>query len=479
MIKFILQITLILTTFIGCAQLKPSPEFKSKNLSIGDLNNFYVNLKHHDGHYDFEEINTKANSTFNVRVNDFKPVGYSLKRKESGRHFFGIYSSKTYGEFETESFAYDQKAQYIAGLVSFGFLSPFLVVFTYVDFDYSKYEKAINEAQKNTPLEREKFYAAYKDYDNQIKSFNNELREFSNTKNRELTSLAANEFDTYKIKYDYLQKHIKFHIVDKSGFYNKKFKNPKDLLSFSKDAISYELLGFEKIKLDNTIFPMPIKDYSSIISQAKTKAKSNFQVQKNAILSNYDLIKKDIKYKYQHANYYIKFDEQQKTDNFHFTLTGAQEVQTNIPNNLNYNLTITGKDFFNIYPSYSNESKDIKIVYSHGSMKFINKTNQYLLLKTISMYYNKLIKNFSSGGEEDMLFELSPKTSITVDLIVPSTHPIYQEANYINLTKKVAKKTNINFGFSIKYRLDDRNRDTTLYKEKKYNLFHLIQKANK
>jgi hypothetical protein len=164
-------------------------------------------------------------------------------------------------------------------------------------------------------------------------------------------------------------------------------------------------------------------------------------------------------------------------DNYHFT-TNIEPKHYELKYNsesyfLKPTVTVVARTFENIFPKYINEDNSLRVECDGSSILFINKTDKFLQIKTISVYYNAEISNFNFG---DKSLELAPQAITKEPLLIKSyiTPDIKKMSEYRNITKDSALQQNISFGFAVKYRLVEQNIDRTLYKQNKYNLYNVL-----
>jgi hypothetical protein len=136
-------------------------------------------------------------------------------------------------------------------------------------------------------------------------------------------------------------------------------------------------------------------------------------------------------------------------------------------------ITIISKDFEKVYPQYFNEDDAIRIEFDGKNIRLINKTDKYIQIWSITVYYNSKVSNHNFG--EKSIIELPPRTFSRELLIETFTNAdIVKNSHYFNLTADLAKKQYLSFGFAIKYRLVDQHIDKTLYKLNTYNLYSVL-----
>jgi hypothetical protein len=170
----------------------------------------------------------------------------------------------------------------------------------------------------------------------------------------------------------------------------------------------------------------------------------------------------------------VEFINNNVKNNFNITIEPAEyKIKYNQEGYLlKPTATIYGKSFKNVFPKYINEDQFLRVEFDGEHLRFINKTNNFLQIKSISTYYNGEIATFSLKDE----IELPPQAFIKEPLSKKSFLPkdIIEKAGYNNITKDFAMQQYITFGFAIKYTLVEQNLDRTLFKENIYNLYEVV-----
>jgi hypothetical protein len=133
--------------------------------------------------------------------------------------------------------------------------------------------------------------------------------------------------------------------------------------------------------------------------------------------------------------------------------------------------TIANVDFDNVFPNYSNENSDFKISFDGKSRTIVLKNfkNQFIQINSVSIYYNGEIYSLTDNKNANYAAEIAPDatSSFVMKQLIPN-------ANFKNMTKELANKTPIEFGFAVKYSIGDKNQDRTLYKLDKTTLAKLV-----
>jgi hypothetical protein len=138
-------------------------------------------------------------------------------------------------------------------------------------------------------------------------------------------------------------------------------------------------------------------------------------------------------------------------------------------------LTIKGRNYTNILPeSYENKNKEIEVSLDGQTLTLTNKTDKYITLDALSLYHNTNV--LTRGGDNFQNFsELAPGTERQVSLNEFNLDSLTKD--YHDLTKQKASKTNIVFGFAIKYRITELDAPRTLYKKTNYNLYKILAES--
>jgi len=137
-------------------------------------------------------------------------------------------------------------------------------------------------------------------------------------------------------------------------------------------------------------------------------------------------------------------------------------------------ITIISKSFKNIYPVYANEDAAIRMEFDgNDEIRFINKTNNFIQIKSISIYYNDEISTSNLSTPIELPPRAITKEYLSVNKYVLSN--VKKFTNYKDMTRDNAANRLISFGFAIKYKLSDQNIDKSLYKQNNYNLLQVLQ----
>ena len=132
-------------------------------------------------------------------------------------------------------------------------------------------------------------------------------------------------------------------------------------------------------------------------------------------------------------------------------------------------LTINSLKFKKILPrKIIEKDNNIEVMLRDGIFNFTNKSSSYIEVNSVSFYYNGKIASLYNMSKE-----LPPASEQNLTYL--NRFPLEKNAlDFLNVTKKMALKKNLNFGIAIKYRILDTNKEITLYQNNKYSLLELI-----
>jgi hypothetical protein len=348
-------------------------------------------------------------------------------------------------------------------------------------FDYQRFQKDFQESLENSNIDRVKLLTQF-DILKNLQHYNEKIINKSMKKsNQNLSTLISKYHKEYKSNIPT----VKLKVKDKTALY-KGEKLPYDVLvkeqSFSNikniSSVSYQtyvdkafpcraqsecLANFEIAKRE--IETQEKSDLNSL--QKKEKQKKVALIQKiQKTMKTYDVVnRKNSELLFTKPN-----STMQKT--FHYTITAPKTVKAS-QKSVTAMATVTGVDYQNIFPTYSNSNEDLKIVFNkdNKSYSLSNTTDKFLQIKSISVYYNDTIYNLSYNDDNNKYFaELSPNG---VKRFYISRN--IKESSYYNITKEKAQNTPIRFGFAIKYTLGEQAKNKTLYRQNTTNLYNIIK----
>lgn len=442
-------ILLSMGLFVGCG-MKPIPE-KVYNEKMSNTNLYVSN---------FESITNRPNSK-GFKLNDYSPFGFDtdvIKGKMDGILWPKKYKSdpKNYRVSECE----DSPATVLTMNI---IVTPFLLgtnlIFgggrctKRIIFEHERFDKDVKLWVETNKIDRNLILTQY---------------ESLVTSERKAASKIHALLENYKENYLAQNPKISRKYNDKTGFY-------KD---------EHLALG---IKLRHNVLHTP-KDFIADIVDAAFPCKSTMQCvnnikdAKNIIEKNQEPLSQMIasyenRLKEESANLHLTIPQGMQKENFgkktlYYTIG---ELSSEVPvtqKHIEALYTITTADFSEIYPSYANENRDLKIAFNPRTLELQlqNNTKQFIQLNSISMYYGDNIYQLLDNQSANFARELSPESTNTNK--IPN---VASESSYTDMTKEKALTQNIHFGFAVKYTIGDSTKNNTLYELKKYSAYDLLK----
>jgi len=336
----------------------------------------------------------------------------------------------------------------------------------YLNFQFDKYYEAAESAASK--IDRKKIVEKYDDAVSQIEKMQLDYLETEKYVNDQYANLYVKYHGIYEMNYNKLK--IKTEINDRSGFLNKTidltqhFYLSKNNLIFNKkmeSAIHNKDFTSSISEFDNNINKY-INNSKDFYINSKTKAMTSIAEFEKQLINQPSIANIVTTKIYQLYNYDYKFDYNKNID-----------ISTNNSNPELVILNIYSKSFSNVYPEASLNDSNIKLNFNGQNITLINKTKNFLQIKSLAAYYNNKIVNYEMVNE----IELPPESTISdisIDKFVSKN--IILETNYPKMTATIAKKTKINFGFAVKYHVVEQNIDKTLYKTADYNLYDVLKR---
>jgi hypothetical protein len=159
---------------------------------------------------------------------------------------------------------------------------------------------------------------------------------------------------------------------------------------------------------------------------------------------------------------------------YHFVLHCPEKLARNQDGLilLPVDIEILSRDFDYLFPEFSEENRELSVAVYQGSLVLKNKTDEFVDVQSVSIYYNSQISTETLLGQR---LNLAPfqYTEIPVsELVSPS---IEVESRHTNMTPDKASRTSFSFGLAVKYSLNDRDSIQTLYGMNEFNLQCAIQ----
>jgi hypothetical protein len=130
-------------------------------------------------------------------------------------------------------------------------------------------------------------------------------------------------------------------------------------------------------------------------------------------------------------------------------------------------IEILSRDFDYLFPEFFEENRELSVAVYQGSLVLKNKTDEFVDVQSVSIYYNSQISTAAKLGTR---LNLAPfqYTEVPVEELVSPA--IAVESRHTNITPDKASRASFSFGVAIKYSLNDRDAVETLYGMNDFNL---------
>jgi hypothetical protein len=321
-------------------------------------------------------------------------------------------------------------------------------------------------------FDKDKFLQIVKD--NNLLQVKNKIFELYNLQNKHNNELS----DLYNLelkKYEGNIKNITFKFIydDKSDLlYNRKLVHDVTIKSVIPDKNLYSYFKF----IENEKF-YSLNDLNSFINNLNQKLENNFE--KTKITYTNDYLKKNFR------EYKLSID-----NDSYFRLN--QKISFNgklfLPKSVIYeygkkkiipiNITINNANIEDIAPSnFLLTDKNIDVNFNNQSRKNINaiitnKTNSFLTVKSLTSYFNSDVNTFTNVNKEVAPDSQTLNTNSTFALF---SSKMTNNLNLHNVTKKILSNKKTDYGFAIKYHIQDSNIEKTIFKKNNYTLLELYK----
>jgi hypothetical protein len=208
---------------------------------------------------------------------------------------------------------------------------------------------------------------------------------------------------------------------------------------------------------------------------------------KNAILSESkseeEAYRKYLKEKFDHyvvhcpKTYTYEYNEH---IHFHTILKAPERVayKPGKPMKVGIYATVDYADLYAMLPKkFHLEDKNLVADFMADSNAWIsvivsNRTQSFVTVKSLTSYYLNLVSNLS-GIRREIAPESKTLTSNSrYDLL---SDIMKKRADFSKMTKSEAKKTHVNYGYAIKYRINNTNIEKSIYKTRKISLYDIYK----
>lgn len=427
--------------------------------------NLYGELQKVDGKYVYSSISDNAGGNYAANIESMTKAGAVRPSSGCMNFIFGLAGDC----YNTDDF-YKSHFDFGATLMGYGATMGLMPVFTLFGvfgnkdvFDAEAFTKACQEATINSGVNVQQAIDKYDDY---LKTANQLTSKYIDYGNTSYSKLDDKYLSKYNIFYDSLRLNPK--LIDDSGF--------------NKDENLLNALN-RQVKITKNPLPsrpLTSKTYYSRFSSEPSKIFSTLdglitsaQAQFEADLSklNKDVAQYEEELKTGTKDVKIVHSSQVKVGEYTIDISVPETVEYSNNVGIPVRYVIKSKDFHSVFPRYSNEDNNIKVVSDGKDLRIVNKTKGFVQIKTVSVYYNNDISTFSFPNA----LELAPEATKTgLSLADLCNGKVASDAEYPEMTAATAKKVTLNYGLAVKYSIIDQNIDKTLYSNSSYNLYKVL-----
>lgn len=477
--KRLLAISVISAAMLvtGCG-MRPAP----KTVSNTGVDGAELYVGYQDGN--FGKISNRKNQDGfheGFVLNDYKPYGFNTGTYSVGAG--GILWFHPYGSVE-EYDIYQCKSKPLNTLTFNAIMIPMTLglmglVGGFCDqrhiFDHEGFDADAKDWTEDNVENRDTLISSY----TSLVSISNEnMSKIWNEKSK-IQRNAKSEQSKFKERYEKIPS-IKINKIDNTGLYrNEKLSQT---IAIVKNTVPYQDFDYPHDFHKQLNKPFPCTSQQSCIAGIEAAKKS---IKLEAVDAVNDMKKKSDVYLYEYikelnkitSQVNLTYQEGEHIEHFrkktiHYSVSTTTNVISSFDKYANGKIIIEKIDYKEIYPSFKNSNSDISISFNPETkaMKLSNKTNKFIQVNSVSLYYGDSIYTISDNKNSNYSTELSPesfKTFIISQGIV--------ESEYKEVTKRKALDTNMSFGFAVKYTVGDNSRNKTLYRLDKANLYNLIK----
>ncbi|RUM43564.1 MAG: hypothetical protein DSY46_08130 [Hydrogenimonas sp.] len=347
-------------------------------------------------------------------------------------------------------------------------------------FNYELFDETVKDWIESEGIDR---IALIDGYDGLLKKEHQaeaHLKHLTDETNSELNQMLTN----YQTRYQTKMPKVTVRYEDYSGFYNN--ESLETLVTLKHKSLEHHPVDFTKdySSFVNTAFPCQpnaeclqkfsdlkvaidedLQKRSEEIKQTKkVEAKRAYEAylkQRTAkidVIPNYD----------EHA-----FKKEHKTL-FYRLKKMPEEVDSNAKN-IMATYQIVAASFKDVFPAYHNADRNIEIEFEPETQTIVltNKTDQFLEIGSISLYYNDAIYKLANDKTQNFINELSPHAVTRLKAL--TLWETIKEASFERVTTDMTRGKSLNFGLAIKYATLQPYQKHTLYRLDRHDLTQFLK----
>lgn len=300
----------------------------------------------------------------------------------------------------------------------------------------------------------------------QVKTKIAELNRLENEHTKELGLIYDEEVQKYNENIKNIE--FKYSYNDKSALWNSKpfnvsFRAEKNL-PINKEQISYSSLykGKEFTTVESFVSYFDELIASKIKDFEKYKISYKNDLKEKVLNSNYKIIGSVDSRINSNLSYnvnttfpeYVKYKQGEK-----------QTVLVNIViNSANVNLNISLPEF-----TLKDENLNVKFDGSSSTAETQNNSSSFITVKTFTSYLNDDV-----NSDFNISRDIAPKSKTTISHSL-ITNTMSKNMNLENITKKDILNKNLEYGYAVKYLIQNTNIEKTIFDRKKYPYLKLVE----
>lgn len=424
----------------------------------------YGALEKKGNNFSFSIIQNSQPSSYAVDLNNKAPVNYDLEQKECLTHLWNkeVECVESKNNFRVSRTKYLKTT--LINTIGIPFFMWLKYGFTTFKDDYfvrAAFDDAVNMACQGDNI------------DTLINEYN-DFYDYAQRKSFSYKSVAESRATAIHAKYQAEARsllssaEISYKVVDMTGFWKSNASLPKISLPLKRLGPFSAELPYNKLDI-----AAPPAEFRREVKKASEKFDTLYNEKVATLdtsLSSYEaaLAKESKELDLPQANAFMM-------SNFRISSDYVAKREGKLAPKVTVTYTIEYKNFYDVYPKYRNSDENLEIVFDGKNMVLVNKSDRFLKLTSISIYYNTEVYNFTDFGD----VELPPETRKDFNCnSLLNARNIKDQAQYEHVTRDKVKKDSISFGFAAKYRTADQPVDKTLYKSLKYNTYDVLLGAS-
>ena len=309
-------------------------------------------------------------------------------------------------------------------------------------------------------------------YRTELLEIQNKIREVikeAEQNSQSMNTLYAKALNDYKDNMNLIS--FSYQVTDKSGLLqDKNLDGGYSLAVNAPEKKNYSYTPF--IKTETFTKEDALSKIASLkekIDQQYQKDQKEYKLYLSTAFKNYKIVGQTEK-KFAHNS----------NISFNATLKAPAEVPYTLGKKINITIpvTVVSANLENMVPKeYSlNDSNFIAVMGANSDLSvrgvLSNKTQSFITVKSLTCYYQNLVKNISNLDKE-----LAPESK---DLDDGTQYELLSsvmkgKANFEQITKSKADSIKINYGYAVKYKVNDTNIEKAIYNTKNYSLYDIYR----